>query len=132
MALLSVDHEDLLFDEDIGYSINTILTLDDDDWMDYKLNTRFRTKSQGDLLVEFRFLGLVCSDMKVEQNVDGTANFYKYTYSSDLFEKYIKWFMYDHIAAWNSEYAFDGEPIVMDFFNEVLENGKLERTDMGG
>lgn len=59
--------------------------------------------------------------LKVCQIYDGKKITYEYRYDTDLFKKYIIQFLSQHIYAWDSEYAFNGEDIVIAFFNKVIE-----------
>ena len=123
MNLKKIKAEDLLFTYEIEDDrTNTYLTLNDYDWMDYKLETRFKTKEQGTLDVLFQYFGVTFSIMKVKQTINNTEEEVEYEFSSDIFQKYIIKFLEKHISQWKSKYAFNGEDIVIEFFNEVLEN----------
>lgn len=118
--------EELIFSNEIEDDrTNTFLTLDDYDWMNYKLQTRFKTELQGVLNVLFNYFGLTTSIMKVEQIKNGESKKYNYEYSTDIFEKYLKKYLEKHISQWNDRYAFNGEEIVVEFYNEIIEKGTL-------
>lgn len=118
--------EELIFSNEIEDDrTNTYLTLDDYDWMNYKLQTRFKTELQGVLNVLFNYFGLTTSSMKVEQIKNGESKKYNYEYSTDIFEKYLKKYLEKHISQWNDRYAFNGEEIVVEFYNEIIEKGTL-------
>lgn len=118
--------EDLLFTNNIEDDrTNTYLSLNDYDWMQYLLTTRFRTEEQGVLEIEFEYFGCTFSTMKVVQTLNGEEATYNYSYSTDIFKKHIKEFLTNHMKAWSSRYAFNGEDEVISFFNEVLKEGTL-------
>lgn len=48
-----------------------------------------------------------------------------YNFSTDIFKKHIIDFLKKHIASWDSQYAFNGEEEVIDFYNDVLEHGTV-------
>lgn len=127
MALSKIKAEDLIFSGEIEDDrTNTFVKLNDYDWMDYTIRTRFKTAEQGTLDVCFEYCGCTISFMKVCQIYDGKKITYEYRYDTDLFKKYIIQFLSQHIGAWDSEYAFNGEYIVIAFFNEVIEEGTVE------
>lgn len=129
MALSKIKAEDLIFSDEIEDDrTNTFVQLNDYDWMDYTIRTRFKTAEQGTLDVCFEYCGCAISFMKVCQIRDGKKITYEYRYDTDLFKKYIIQFLSQHIDAWESEYAFNGEDIVIAFFNEVIEEGTVEET----
>jgi len=124
-----IDAKELIFSDEIGDDrVNTCLTLDDYDWMSYKLTTAFRTEKLGRLAVEFEYFGLTTSSMKVTQTHNDVTINYEYEYPTDIFQKHITIFMTNHIAAWNDKYAFNGEDEVLAFYNEVIEQGKLKES----
>jgi hypothetical protein len=128
MQLEKIYSEDLIFSNAIEDDrTNTYLTLNDYDWMDYQLSTKFKTKKQGTLHVSFEFYGTDESIMKVEQTKRKIlVNKFTYTYPTEIFQRYITKYMLKHIAAWDDKYAFNGEKFVIDFFNEVIEVGKVK------
>ena len=129
MALLKIKAEDLIFSEEIEDDrTNTFVQLNDYDWMCYTIRTRFKTAEQGTLDVCFEYCGCTISFMKVCQIYDGKKIKYEYRYDTDFFKKYIIQFLSQHIDAWDSEYAFNGEDIVIAFFNKVIEEGSVEKT----
>lgn len=126
MNLKEIKSEDLIFSNDIGDDrTNTYLNLDDYDWMDYSLTTRFKTEDMGVLNVKFNYFGMITSTMEVEQTLNGTTEKVTYEYSTDIFKKYIVKFLEKHISFWDSKYAFNGEECVIEFFNKALKNGKV-------
>lgn len=107
----------------------THLTLDDYDWMNYTLTTIFNTSNQGKLAVVFEYYGCVDSSMTVTQVLDGHPKItkeYQYRFSSKVFEQHLVQFMQAHVESWKSQYAFCGEDIVLQFYNDVLNQGTLE------
>ena len=126
MNLRKIKSEDLIFTNEIEDDrTNTYLKLYDYDWMDYNLSTRFKTKENGVLDVAFIYFGMTTSRMDVVQNKDGIEEKVSYSYSTELFKKHITIFLEKHLAAWDSKYAFNGEEEVINFFNDVIENGKI-------
>lgn len=119
--LKSIDVKNLIFTNELEDDrTNTYLQLNDYDWMYYVLNTRFRTENQGLLEVKFEYFGTTISTMQVIQNFNENKERYIYKYDTEIFQKYISEFLTKHIATWNSKYAFNGEDIVVAFYNEVL------------
>ena len=56
---------------------------------------------------------------------------YVYTYPTNVFQKHLTKYLTDHIAAWDSKYAFNGEDQVIDFYNEIIEIGTLDNDTSG-
>lgn len=126
MVLNKIKSEDLIFNNGIeDNQTNTYLTLNDYDWVDYRLQTRFVTKELGVLDVEFRYAGMVKSYMKVKQELNRKVQETTYEYPTDIFSKNIIRFLEKHIKSWNEKYAFNGEEEVIDFFNEVIGKGTV-------
>ena len=126
MYLEKINNNDLIFSDNIEDDrTNTYLHLYDYDWMDYNLSTRFKTESLGILNVKFSYFGMTTSTMEVEQNLGGNIEKITYEYSTDIFKKYIVKFLKKHISFWGNKYAFNGEEEVIEFFNDVIENGKV-------
>jgi len=129
MNLTKIKSEDLIFSNEIEDDrTNTYLNLYDYDWMSYELRTRFKTEEMGTLDVVFAYYGMTISLMEVEQKIDDNIEKITYEYSSDIFVKHIKTFLEKHINSWNSKYAFNGEEEVINFFNDVIENGTIKTT----
>lgn len=127
--LFFIKSEDLIFANEIEDDrTNTYLTLNDYDWMDYRLHTIFKTKEMGILDVEFKYFGMSTSIMNVKQTLNNEVYEMTYEYSTDIFSKNLIRFLEKHIKFWNEEYAFNGEEEVIDFFNEVLEKGIVTRN----
>lgn len=126
MYLEKINSNDLIFSGDIEDDrTNTYLHLYDYDWMDYNLITRFKTEALGVLNVKFSYFGMTTSTMEVEQNLDGNVEKIIYEYSSDIFKNHIIKFLNKHIASWGNKYAFNGEEEVIEFFNDIIKNGKI-------
>lgn len=126
MQLQQINAEDLIFSGEIEDSCtNTRLTLADYDWMNYTLSTKFKTAAMGQLNVVFEYRGCTTSLMEVEQHLHNQATKFVYEFSTELFEDHIAAFLVNHIRSWDSEFAFDGEKYVIDFFNDVIKNGEL-------
>ena len=126
MNLKEIKSEDLIFSNDIEDDrTNTYLNLYDYDWMDYSLTTRFKTEDMGVLNVKFNYFGMTTSNMEVEQTLNGITEKVTYEYPTDIFKKHIVKFLEKHLSFWDSEYAFNGEEEVIEFFNDVLKNGQV-------
>lgn len=126
MNLMKIRNEDLIFENKCFVDrINTELRLRDNSWMDYQLITAFNTKNQGRLEVMFEYYGTVDSCMEVKRGVNGKTEKITYEYSTDIFEEHIIKFMTKHLAIWKEKYAFNGEELVLDFFNDVIEKGHV-------
>lgn len=125
-VLHKIKSEDLIFSDDIEDDrTNTYLTLNDYDWVSYKLSTRFRTKDMGLLNVEFEYVGFTTAFMYITKQNDCKIIDITYNFSTDIFKKHIIDFLQKHIASWDSQYAFNGEEEVIDFYNDVLEHGTV-------
>ena len=126
MNLKKVRSEDLIFSNEIEDDrTNTYLTLNDYDWMNYNLSTRFKTEEMGTLEVEFKYFGTITSQMNVKQTLNGKVQEFTYEYPTDIFSQNLIRFLENHIKSWSEKYAFNGEEEVIDFFNEVLEKGTV-------
>lgn len=124
-VLHKIKSEDLIFSDDIEDDrTNTYLTLNDYDWMNYTLSTRFRTKDMGLLNVKFEYVDFTAFMYITKQNDCKTIDI-TYNFSTDIFKKHIIDFLKKHIASWDSQYAFNGEEEVIDFYNDVLEHGTV-------
>lgn len=127
MELSKIKSEDLIFSYEIEDDrTNTYLNLYDYDWMDYSLTTRFKTEKLGVLNVKFNYFGMVTSTMEVEQVLNDKTEKVEYEYSTDIFIKHIVKYLEKHIRSWDDTYAFNGEEEVINFFNDVLDNGQLK------
>ena len=125
MELKKITADELIFSNEIEDDrTNTYLQLNDYDWMNYKLSTRFKTEDHGVLEVEFEYFGTTKSIMNVIQKLDDKEEKVEFSYDTDIFIKYIKKYLEKHMEQWDSTYAFNGEEIVIEFFNEVIEKGK--------
>ena len=123
---MKIQNKDLIFDNGgIDDQVNTELQLLDYDWMTYRLKTMFPTKSQGKLNVCFEYIGIKDAFMKVEQELDGMTEKIEYEYDSAIFKKYIMKFMTQHLSQWKNQDVFYGGDLVVDFFNDVIEYGRL-------
>lgn len=130
MELLPINTKDLISG---GFGDDTThikLVLHDYDWMNYSLSTGFHTTNQGQISISFEYLGTIKSYMKVQQIVNGNKNksvtySYLYEFDSQLFFDYLTKYMEQHMKTWNNNTVFDGEPLVIEFYNKVLEIGEL-------
>lgn len=124
MKLEKICNDDLIFSMDIEDDrTNTYLQLNDYDWMDYNLTTRFKTEKMGVLDVKFMYYGTNLSAMEVEQTLGDIHQKIRYEYPTELFKIYITKFLEKHIKFWDEKYAFNGEEIVISFFNDVVDKG---------
>ena len=127
MNLSKIKSEDLLFSYEIEDDrTNTYLQLNDYDWMDYNLTTRFKTEKFGVLDVKFQYFGMTTSIMEVIQILNDTTENVVYEYPTEIFKRHIIKFLEKHISFWDSRYAFNGEEEVINFFNDVLDNGQIK------
>ncbi len=125
MELEQITAEELIFSGNIEDDrTNTYLQLNDYDWMSYRLSTRFKTEKQGVLNIEFEYFGTNRSLMKVSQILNDDKKQFEISYDTDIFIKYLKKFLENHIKQWDDKYAFNGEDIVLEFYNEVIKKGK--------
>ena len=102
--------------------LTTDLKLEDYSWMNYELASFFPTKKYGDLDIHFTYSGFGTSKLYIRQTWDNKVCCHSIIFDYSIFKKYLVIFMEKHIAHWESKYAFCGEKIVVDFYNEVLEN----------
>ena len=124
--LKPITEEDLIFSYEIENDrTNTYVELNDYDWMQYLIKTRFTTKDQGILDIQFEYCGMIISSMTVEQILNNETKKIVYAYSTDIFKKNLITFLKAHIKSLENTYAFNGEKLVINFFNEVLESGYL-------
>lgn len=119
MKLKNLKKEELIFDSN-NDRIFTKLILDDYDWFDYKIETKFYTKKLGILNIKFNYFGCNNSEMIVNQFIDNIIINHSYCFPTDIFKKNICKYMKAHIESWNEEYAFCGEDYVLDFYNEFI------------
>ena len=117
-----LSHFDLPEYRDYREEMNTLLILDDADWMSYKLKTFFYTVDYGNLDIIFHYCGGTTSEMRVIKDTDGKNYIHRIKYDTDIFEKNIIAFMEKHINNWKSKYAFNGLDAAIAFYNDVLEN----------
>lgn len=86
-VLHKIKSEDLIFSDDIEDDrTNTYLTLNDYDWVSYKLSTRFRTKDMGLLNVEFEYVGFTTAFMYITKQNDCKTIDITYNFSTDIFK----------------------------------------------
>ena len=115
--------DDILFTNNPNKDrITTKLSLDDYSWMYYTLSTIFYTKKNEIYNVCFAYDGFKNCEMTVSYSTKDICERYEYKYDAEIFEKYIKRFLEEHRKSWDSTYAFNGGDIVLDFYNEVLDN----------
>lgn len=125
----TLSHFNLYRNPDADDRLETVLKLCDYSWMEYKLTSFFPTKDYGDLDINFIYSGTTLSEMNIKQTLDNHVYFHHIEFESRLFEKYIVMFMKKHISSWKSKYAFCGEKIVLEFYNEVLKNNVKYKID---
>lgn len=128
MYLKKINSTDLIFTNKIEDDrTNTYVNLYDYDWMTYSISTCFKTEEMGVLNVKFEYFGMITSTMEVEQILHNRTENVVYEYPTEIFQKYIVRFLEKHIHSWDEQYAFNGEAEVIDFFNDVLENGVIQK-----
>ena len=109
--------KDLIFSDSMDRAF-THLILSDYDWMCYRLIAEFPVQDNTVMKAEFEYIGVTEAALYIEMN----GKSFKKLFNSDIFEKHIKKYMQKHIQSWDEEYAFCGEILVIDFFNEVLSD----------
>ena len=122
VELKPIDPKDLIFENiPLKDRINTKLTLQDTDWMNYILKAIFTTKRYGRFYVSFEFSGIQFSVMKV--TLIRKKHFYnfEYEFSTDIFQKYIIQYLSDQIASWQNENVFYAESLILAFYNQVIK-----------
>ena len=125
--LKKIKERDLIFSGNIEDDrVNTYLHLLDYDWMNYILETRFKTEEQGILEVKFEYCGTTGSEMQVKQTLNGEVKEYVINYPTSVFEKYLTRYLRRHVRNWNSKYAFYGGDIAIDFYNHVIKYQKKQ------
>lgn len=135
--------ENLLYDDELSEfdlsqtapcddRLMTKLTLDDYDWMYYTLETYLPTRKQGFLYVKVEYSGFVSSEMFVKQKLeDGVIVVHKIGFDSKIFSDFLVRYMNQHIAQWNETYAFSGGKLMIELFNEILNNAKSYELSEG-
>ena len=124
--LKPINKADLIFEnEPLKDRINTKLTLSDNDWMQYIIETEFSIMNQGVLKVKFEYNGIHETEMTVERE-NGKKQEYRYWFASGIFEKYLRQYMKEHLKQWECETVFYGGDIVLNLYNEVLRCGQIE------
>ena len=98
--------------------IFSFLILIDYDWMHYRLQAQIPIKEKQMLNIEFAYFGDVKSSMYAELNGSVT----EYIFDSNIFKEYISKYIKKHANQWNETYAFNGDDIVIEFYNNVMEN----------
>lgn len=126
-GLSPIKSEELIFSNDIEDDrVCTSVTLNDYDWASYNMATRFNTKENGIIRVQWNHFLMTTAVMMVTQLKDNKLTYYYVEFDSDIFGKYLKKYMEEHMKQWEpNTYAFNGKDVVIDFFNEVLEKGNL-------
>ncbi len=106
---------DLTFDEKQDRMF-TYLILEDYDWMYYRLQARFMIRKVP-CNVEFSYFGAQKSQMLIEY---GSIRI-KLTFPTHIFDKYIEKYLLEEISCIKSNDVFNGEDIILDFWNEVMD-----------
>lgn len=125
MGLSKIKKEDIVFSNPDDWDrVYTTVNLDDYDWMQYKLTASFEINAE--VLVEATFEYFGCGSwLYIEQRTHETSVYYKIEFPQEIFQKHIIEFLKKHIASWDEEYAFNGEDLVIDFYNDAIEHGKV-------
>ena len=126
-GLFPIKSEDLIFSDNLEDDrVCTDLKLSDYDWAKYDLSTRFYTKENGILRIQWNHFLMTTSAMMVTQLKDNKLTYYYIEFNSDIFGKYLKEYMLEHMKQWEPDtYAFNGEDVVIKLFNECIEKGNL-------
>ena len=111
--------------EDLIYScedcICTEVQFSDYDWADYQFSTAFETKNNGKIRIIWEYILTDGTFAYVEQFKDGIYHLYNIrldaAFAQDLFVMYMN----EHLKQWNNHMAFDGDDIVIEFFNGTLK-----------
>ena len=104
------------------------VTLDDYDWMHYTAEFVFRTERCGKMNIRFEYTGFKDCLMTVTNN--GISTVYKFDHK--LFEKWIVKYLTKHMEQWEGVKAFRGEDLMLEFYNDVIEQGVLEENGEQG
>ncbi len=112
--------KDCVFTDDYRDRIFTNLILMDYDWMHYRIQAEIPFENKIVMLIEFLYIGSTDSYMTVE--IEGES--IQYVFSTDIFDKYFEKYLDAEKEAIHGEYAFSGEDIVLEFYNEVMANHK--------
>lgn len=99
---------------------NSVLLLDDYDWVDYHIKANLIEEEMGKLFIDFNYVATLTSTMKVKSVKE--KYLYIYTYKSDIFEKYFQEYLERQKAASKERKWFSGEDIIINFYNEVLKD----------
>lgn len=122
MIFTEIKAQDLSYTNTYGSDrLYSKLILTDTDWMNYKLITKFTTKKHGQFHIVFEFFGADFSIMNVKCIKRQKTCKSEYTFSTDIFQKYIVRYLSAQIAAWRSDDVFYAEPIILDFYNQVIK-----------
>ena len=111
--------KDCLF-TDYRDRIFTNLILMDYDWMHYRIQAEIPFENKIVMLIEFLYMGSTDSYMTVE--IEGES--IQYVFSTDIFDKYFEKYLDAEKEAIHGKYAFSGEDIVLEFYNEIMANHK--------
>lgn len=126
MCLHKIFEDDLIFSNKLEDDrVNVTAKFADFDWMDYTVDTRFRTSDLGFVAVKFEYFGLITSVMYVKTK----KRYYEYSFDSRIFDKYLKRYFAEFTKSFDSTYAFDPGNIVLDWFNEVIEINDLKTEE---
>lgn len=122
MIFVEIKAQDLSYTNTYGNDrLYSKLILTDTDWMNYKLISKFTTKKYGQFHIVFEFFGANFSLMNVKCIKGQKTCKSEYTFSTDIFQKYIVLYLSAQIAAWHSNDVFYAEQIVLDFYNQVIK-----------
>ena len=112
------DKSPLIHYSDSRDRIYTYLTMMDYDWMHYRIQAEIPLEGVM-MVVEFSYFGNDTSGMIVEIG-DSSV---EYSFSTDVFERYLKLYFDRQVEAIKpGTAAFYGGDLVLEFYNEVLED----------
>ena len=117
----------LLSDDDMDYTgdmdrIFTKLTLDDYDWVNYRLEAVFPIRNEPTLYLKFEYYGSLFCALFLSTFYDNDGEDAELRFNSEIFERYLAEYLEEHLASRDNPGAFYGGDIALRFFNEVLTN----------
>ena len=130
--LRNIREEDLSFTFQVEDDrVNVTAIFSDYDWMTYKYDARFPTKTMGTLAVRFEYYGAPDCSMYVRQFLPSYLTGldkhvyidHHYEFSARRFDEFMKQDLEARIRSISDTYAYCPETIIMDFFNRVLNEG---------
>ena len=100
--------------------IFTKLTLDDYDWVNYRLEAVFPIKNEPTLYVKFEYNGSVFCTLTLTTFFDSDDQDTELRFNSGIFIKYMSEYLELHLLSEDNPGAFYGGDIALKLWNEVL------------